>query len=113
MQDIGNLLFYRECLSLFGQKSWCERERGQPGATETKVVTPGKIVPYKCCLPGSNFSMKTDFDTDVLFNQHCHTFCGTSCLLNMKKWKQTQQFINKVKMLWVYIIDVADVDKGQ
>ncbi len=33
---------------------------------ETAVSTPEKIVPYKCCLPGSNFSVKKDFDTDVL-----------------------------------------------
>ncbi len=40
----------------------------EPGAVETKVFTPGKIVPYKCCLPGSNISVKKDFDTDVLLN---------------------------------------------
>ncbi len=45
-----------------------ERERGQLGVIETKVTTPGKIVPYICCLPSSNISVKKDFDTDVLFN---------------------------------------------
>ncbi len=42
------------------------RERGEPGAMETKVITPGKIVP--CCLPSLTISMKKDLDTDVLFN---------------------------------------------
>ncbi len=32
------------------------------------VITPEKIVPYKCCLPSSNISVEKDFDTDVLFN---------------------------------------------
>ncbi len=44
----------------------CERER-EWGAIETKVVTHGNIVSYKCCLPSSNSSVKKDFDTDVLF----------------------------------------------
>ncbi len=35
---------------------------------ETKVVTPGKIVPGKCCLLSLNIGVKTDFDTDALFN---------------------------------------------
>ncbi len=43
------------------------RERGELGAVSIKIITPGKIVPYKSCLPGSNISVK-DFDTDVLFN---------------------------------------------
>ncbi len=37
-------------------------------AAEINVITPGKIVPYKCCLPCSKISAKTDFDTDVLYN---------------------------------------------
>ncbi len=43
-----------------------------------KVITPVKVVPYKCCLPSSNTSVK-DFDTDVLFNLRCHTFLGIVC----------------------------------
>ncbi len=35
---------------------------------ETKVITPGKIVPNECCLPSSNVSVKRDFDADILFN---------------------------------------------
>ncbi len=42
-----------------------EREGGEPRVMETKVITPGKIVPHKCCLPSSNFSMKKDFDRNV------------------------------------------------
>ncbi len=36
---------------------------------EIKVVTPGKIVPYKCCLPSSGISMMKDFHTDDLKNK--------------------------------------------
>ncbi len=43
-----------------------EREREEPGALETKVITPGKIVPSNCCLPNWNICVKKDFDTDVL-----------------------------------------------
>ncbi len=43
-------------------------EREEPGATEIKVITPGKIVPYKCCLPSLNISVMKDFHTDALFN---------------------------------------------
>ncbi len=45
-----------------------ERDRGEPEAGETKVITPGKIVPYKCCPPGLNVRVRKDFDTDTLFN---------------------------------------------
>ncbi len=46
------------------------REREEPGAVKTKVITPGKIVPDKCCLPSSNTSVRailtqTFFLTDV------------------------------------------------
>ncbi len=40
-----------------------EREREEPGAVKPEVLTPGKIVPPKCCLPSWNISMKRDFDT--------------------------------------------------
>ncbi len=43
-----------------------KREREELGAVETKVIRPGKTVPYKCCLPSWNISVRTDFDTDVL-----------------------------------------------
>ncbi len=33
---------------------------------QINVITPGKVVPYKCCLPSSSISMKKDFDTDEL-----------------------------------------------
>ncbi len=36
------------CVSLVKNCWVCER--GEAGVTETKVVTPGKIVSYKCCL---------------------------------------------------------------
>ncbi len=35
---------------------------------EMEVMMPGKIVPYKCCLPSSNISMKKDFGTFFLTN---------------------------------------------
>ncbi len=63
--DVGNSPFQRERLCLLGQKLQRERE---PEAEETKVITPGKKVPNKCCLPSSDISVKKDFDTDVLFN---------------------------------------------
>ncbi len=44
------------------------RKGVEPGAIETKVITPGKIVPYKCCLPSSNISVKEDFNKNGLFN---------------------------------------------
>ncbi len=37
-----------------------------------KVITPGKIVPYKRCLPSLNISVKRDFDADVLFTNVTH-----------------------------------------
>ncbi len=43
------------------------RERGEPGDVKIDIITPGKIVPDKCCLPGSNISVKKDFDTDVVY----------------------------------------------
>ncbi len=39
-----------------------ERERGQLTAIKTKVITPRKIVLYKCCFPRTNISLKMDFD---------------------------------------------------
>ncbi len=45
------------------RKKWLEA-----GAVETEVITPGKIVPSKCCLPSWNISVKKNFNTDVLFN---------------------------------------------
>ncbi len=35
------------------------------GVVDTKVITPGKIVPYKRCLPSLNVTVMNDFDTDV------------------------------------------------
>ncbi len=46
------------------------RDRGDPGPVETKVITAGKIVPSKRCLPSWNISVKMDFDTDILFNTY-------------------------------------------
>ncbi len=45
-----------------------ERQRGKRGEVKAKVITPEKILPYKCCLPSFYISRKKDFDTDVLFN---------------------------------------------
>ncbi len=41
-----------------------ERDR-ERGAVQMKVMTPGKIVPYKCSLPSSNISVMKNFDTDA------------------------------------------------
>ncbi len=56
-----------------------QREKGEPVAVEMKVITPGKIVPHKCCLASLSISMTKDFDTDVLFNYRRHTFLSTFC----------------------------------
>ncbi len=58
---------------------------------ETKVITPGATVPYKCCLPSSKLSVKNDFDTDVLF-------------------KLTLSHIFSYLLDGVYVTYVADVD---
>ncbi len=55
-----------------------ERAREESGAVETKVITSGKIVPHKRCLPSLNISMK-DFYADVLHRYLCHTFSDTVC----------------------------------
>ncbi len=43
-----------------------ERE-GKRGAVGTKVITPGKIAPYKNCLPSFNISVRRDFYTKTFF----------------------------------------------
>ncbi len=37
-----------------------------------EMILPGKIVPYKCCLPSTNISVKKDFDADVLLSNVTH-----------------------------------------
>ncbi len=58
------------------------------GSQEMKVTTPGKIVPYKCCIPSSNNSLK-DFGKDVFFNYVVTHFQELSVTLLWKKCKQT------------------------
>ncbi len=76
MLGIGNSPLLRERLCLFGKKNCRAREKKRErererGAIETKVITPGKIVPQKCCLLGLNVGVKKDFDTDIsLTNTH-------------------------------------------
>ncbi len=76
VDEVGNASFYGTTVEMYWHKpeytkkrNSCEtgraRERGDPGGIEMKVIPPGKIVPY---LPSLNISMKTDFDTDSLFN---------------------------------------------
>ncbi len=57
----------KEAVCVYLVKNCSMRERGEPGAMETKVIMPRKIVPYKCCLPSPNISLKKEFDTEVLF----------------------------------------------
>ncbi len=83
-----------------------ERERGEPGAGETKVITPGKIVPFKCCLPGPNISMKKDFDTDVFCKLMSHIFSYVN-----KQYLMDNAILRK--MGGVYVTYMANVDKGQ
>ncbi len=79
-----------------------------------KVITPGKIVPYKSCLPCSNTSVKVDFDT--LFLTNVTHFQVLQHLLNMDKMltitiSHTYSYFGK-KMCGVYVTYVADVDTG-
>ncbi len=74
MNEFGNDSFQWHNCGAIVIRGRIRRERN-----ETKVIAPGKIVPYKRCPPSSNVSVKRDFYTAVLFNYHCHTFSGTSC----------------------------------
>ncbi len=56
------------CVCVCVRMCVCERERVEPGAVETKLIMPRKIVPSKCSLPSWNISVKKDFDTDVHLN---------------------------------------------
>ncbi len=46
----------------------CRVSEREGGAVEMKVITPGKIVPHKCCLPNWNISLTKDFYVVVLFH---------------------------------------------
>ncbi len=60
MPGVGRLIHR----SAFIWSKTAERDRERKlGATKTKVIMPRKIVPYKCCLPDLNISVKKDFDT--------------------------------------------------
>ncbi len=52
---------------------------GEARSRGDEIITPGKIVPYKCCLSSANISVKTDFVTVVLFNWPCHPFSASFC----------------------------------
>ncbi len=89
-----------------------EREREEPGATFTKVITPGKIVPFDYCLPTWNISVTKD----VFLNLCCHTFS----LLSLT-FIEYGQHVNKHSIDEavlgengrVYATDEAEIDKGQ
>ncbi len=49
------------------------RKRGELGTVQMKVITPGKIVPHKCCLPSLNISVKRILtQTFILTNTVTH-----------------------------------------
>ncbi len=62
---------------------------------ETKVITPRKIVPYKCCLPSSNISVKKDFNKDIFLTNVTHFEVLFVTLT------EYGQIINKHHILWV------------
>ncbi len=50
-------------------------ERGREGVSShgDEIIAPGKIVPYKCCLPSLNISVKRDLtQTFLLTNTVTH-----------------------------------------
>ncbi len=71
------------------------------GVIETKLITPEKIVPYKCCLPNSNISIKKDFYTDFILTNIKH-FHGLS--VTFIKYGQN------VNAQW-HLIDKANLGK--
>ncbi len=80
-----------------------------------KIIIPGNIAPYKCCLPSSNISLKKDLDKDIFFNWR-HTFSGTLCNIHWiwTKYEQTRYIIDLWKKLCgVSVKYVATDDKGQ
>ncbi len=54
-------------MSAFILSEITQRERKESQElSRKKMITSGKIVPYKWRLPSSNISVKKDFDTEVL-----------------------------------------------
>ncbi len=74
---------------------------------ETKVITPGKIVPSKCCLPSWNISYIILFLNYVItyFQPLYATFMNVDKNVNEH---QTKLFCGK--MGGVYVTYVADTD---
>ncbi len=98
-------------------KNLWARERGELGAIEKKVISPGKIVPYKCCIPSSNIRVKEEFDTNFFLTSIITHFQVLSV-----KFSEYARNVNKHnisdkailgKMCGVYVTNVADADKRQ
>ncbi len=70
------------------------REKGELGAVETKVITPEKVVPYKCCLPSSNISLKTSFLTNLV----------THFQLLSARFIECGQNVNKHDISWIKLL---------
>ncbi len=77
----------------------CRCESAKRGAMETKVITPGKVVPYKCCLPNLNVSVKKDFDTDVLLTDVTH-FQLLSLTFIEYGQNVNKHCISQIKLFW-------------
>ncbi len=81
-----------------------------------EIITPGKIVPFKCCLPSWNISVKKDL-TQVFFKNNAVTYFQllsvtfTEYGQNVNKHRIDKDILEKNGR--GYVIYVADVDKGQ
>ncbi len=81
---------------------------------ETKVITPGKIVPYKCCIPTSNVSVKILTQTFLLISFVIHfQVLSIKFIKNEKKCKQTPYVIDKAVLGKTCVLSVTDVAEGQ
>ncbi len=80
-----------------------------------EVITPGKIVPYKCCLPGLNISTQRNFDTDFLLT-NIVTHLQVPPVMFIEYWQSVNKHnISQIKLFsgkkrGVYVTYVADVD---
>ncbi len=80
-----------------------------------KIITPGKIVPSKCCLPSWNISVK-DFTQTFFLTNITHFQILSVTFTEYRQNVSKHHLIDKAilgKMGVVYVKYVAHVDKGQ
>ncbi len=65
-----------------------------------KVITPRKIVPFKCCLPSSNISVKKDF-TEMFFLTNVVTHFQVLSVTFTEYGKNVNKCdISQIKLFW-------------